>query len=124
MSKKNYIDNYKKQNSFPEREINSKDLLVQSVDTTSIYEAFGENIPVLNIEIAELNNRIELIHFKNDYDTIDNSGNLLINNPEIVTLNDALYEDTLQILLKQNDLYIIGSIFISITIISAIILIK
>jgi hypothetical protein len=47
-------------------------------------------------------------------DTIDNKGNLLYDNKEVdQTIRDGLYEDSKELLLQQNNMYLLGSFIAS-----------
>jgi hypothetical protein len=53
----------------------------------------------------------ENINQSTKYDTIDNDGNLLLNNTDVKpTIIDAMMKDNRETLIQQNNVYIVGSI--------------
>ena len=101
-------------------DISSNNVLYDISSNNVLYDISGIMQTIINNSTTNYNNKNISSSFN---DTIDNDGNLLINNPEIsLSLRDALSEDTINLLLKQNDMYIVGLIILTAILISIVVL--
>lgn len=89
-----------------------------SVMNQSQYKAYKDSETEIDRNYITLENDINMYNSANistsQYDSIDDNGNLLYHNKEIdQTIHDSLLEDGKDLLLQQNNLYIIGSLIVT-----------
>ena len=92
------------------------------------YQSYEKNLAEIDENYSQL--EMDILTYSNEnkkshlYDSIDNSGNLLYNNKENdPTIRDGLLEDTKELLLQQNNIYLMGS-FIAASVLVLMVVVK